>query len=150
MAQAKFPLINGFKYSFSSIEVDIGGEIFTDIQALDYSDTVSRAKLRGANAVPLGITRGDYEAVMSFTLSKRGAKDFRALLGPGFKEKFFDVTTTYTEKEEGTTTDKVIGCLIIGNENSHSPGPDALIEVIPCDVHHIIWDGLDPMLNMLK
>jgi hypothetical protein len=150
MPAGQFPLIRGVKYDFSSIEIDIRGNIFVDIQQIDYSDTVSRAFLRGSNAVPLGRTRGEYEASASITLSKKGAVNLRELLGAGFKEEAFDITTNYSENEEGLTTDKVIGCLIESNENSHGTGPDPLVEVIPLSVMRISWGGLDPMKNMLK
>lgn len=147
---ASFPLIRGVKYDFSSVEVDINGEIFTDIQAVDYSDTVSRSFLRGANAVPLGRTRGEYEATGSITLSKRGGADLKALLGNGFYEVSFDMTVSYSEAEEGVITDKVIGCQFESNENAHATGPDPLVEVFPLSVMRILWNGLDPMANMLK
>lgn len=56
------PLINGNYFAFSDIEVRADGLLFAGVKVINYSDNLDRAKVRGTASVPLGLTKGRYEA----------------------------------------------------------------------------------------
>lgn len=57
-----FPLINGDYYSYADIQLRFNGLTFVGVKAINYKDNLGRAKVRGTASVPLGLTRGNYEA----------------------------------------------------------------------------------------
>lgn len=56
------PLINGQYFSYADITFRVNGLMFAGCKAINYSDSLSRAKVRGTARVPLGLTAGRYEA----------------------------------------------------------------------------------------
>jgi hypothetical protein len=56
------PLINGDFHSYADIELSFNGLQFAGVTSIDYDDNLNRAKVRGTQSVPLGLTKGAYEA----------------------------------------------------------------------------------------
>ena len=56
------PLINGNYFAFSDIQLRVDGLLFAGVKSISYSDNLERAKVRGSASVPLGLTKGRYEA----------------------------------------------------------------------------------------
>ena len=62
------PLINGSFHAFADIELNMNGLLFAGVAAIDYDDNLARAKVYGTASVPLGLTKGKYEATASIEL----------------------------------------------------------------------------------
>lgn len=150
MANPTYPLVNAHRYSYASIELNLGSAgIFVGVKEISYSDSLEPGVVRGTRAEKLGRTKGEYEPEASITLWKEDAVELIKKLGNGFMEKSFDITVTYAEENAPTTVDKIIGCRIKSNENSHSQGTDALEHAFELDVMRIEWGGVQPLVNQL-
>lgn len=151
MADLTKPVINGHRYSWSSIEIDLGdlGGIQTGVSAISYQQSLEPSKLRGAGSPqPSGRTRGEYDAEGSVSLYKEDADNLIALLGNGFMEKVFDITVSYADTGNPVRTDKLFGCRIQTDEQDFSPGGDALEVTFSLNVMKLQRNGFDPLLNM--
>ena len=138
-----YPLVNGAAMSFSSIVLTIGGVAAPMIAVKDisYDDTLSPVKVMGTSPYPLRRTRGVYEANASLEIYREEFVNWIAQLGPGFKEKSFDINVTYTEENVGTFTDTIVGCRIEGNPSKNTQGGDPLTVPVKLNILHIKWDG---------
>lgn len=147
---ASFPKINGVVFDFSSIELDINGEIFTDVEEITYSHTLEPGEMRGTKAELLGRTRGEYSAEGSITFRKPAWTRLIDSLGDGYLEQSVDITVNYAEEGEDTITDKLFGARFTAPENSHSQGSDPLNVSVDLSIIRIEENGNVPILGMLR
>lgn len=144
------PIINGFVYGYSSVEVQFGGWVFRGIKSIDYKHKRTPGKIRGTHPQILGRTRGQYEAEGSLTMWKHAWDKLRDALGEGYMEFTFPICVTYSERGPlNPTVDILYGCQIIEVDNSHSEGSDGLEVKLSLDIFMILENGLPPMANML-
>lgn len=153
MPPIPFPLINGSRFDFSSVEVKVGPLVFLGIKELTYKHTLDPGMMRGTRAMVAGYTRGKYEAEGSITFYKSEYQLFIVTLGPGYLEKFFPIVAHYSEAPAlPIVTDFLNGCRLKSAENSHSEGEDAL--VVKCDllVSSLLEGGVPPLspIQMLR
>lgn len=152
---SQYPMINGHRYDFSSIEVKTkkAGGIVTrtlGVKDIDYSDSLEPGKVRGNHAQKVGRTRGEYDAEGSLTLYKQEFDELLDLFGTGFMEQYFDIPVTYAESGSPTRTDVLSACRIKKIGNTHSEGGEALTIKLELDVGQIIRDGKHALTNPLK
>lgn len=145
-----YPLVNGHRMSFSSIEVSIDGKAYWGFTAVNYTDTLEGGLVRGVHPQPLGRTRGEYSCEASLTSLLEESRDFVKALGDGFMEKVFDVVVVYSEDGNGTHQDEIQGCRVQSIAHAHASGTDGLTVDITLMPLRIIRDGLAPMQNMLQ
>lgn len=145
------PLINGRRYSYSSIEISMqsgtAAGIQIDIDEITYSEQLDIAFRRGTSKIPLGSTAGVWEPQEgTISMGKSAFGEFVARALPGWMGSNLLIAINYNDEGEGLQTD-LITARIVGMENSHSYGPDALhtilkfIPVIP-----IIHNGIPSVL----
>lgn len=148
-----YPLVNGNRFDWSSVEIKFQGEIITGVKDVSYSHTLEPTKVYGTNAQPIGRTRGVYSADGSVTLYKSESKVLRQLLAGGgtngYGEVSFDIIVNYAENGEDPIVDELIGCRIKGEESSHSQGADPLEEKITLDIMFVRRDGQHLVANPL-
>ncbi len=144
-----YPLVNGARHEWSSIEVKIKGATTIGIKEMSYNDKLEPSKVYGLHAQPLGRTRGVYTAEASITLLLDEANTLIQALGDGFKEVVFDITCAYSEGG-ATITDEIIGCRVKGLDQSLSQGADGAARKFDLDVMYIIWNGKDSLAAPLK
>ena len=106
------PKVNGNRYSFASIEIDIRGRKFRGISEINYSDGLDPGMARGTSPIPLAHTQGDYEAEGDLTMFRKEFDELTQLLGDGFGEVEFPITITYASRGEPTVTDRLLPCEI--------------------------------------
>lgn len=152
---ANYPLINGHRYDFSSIDfryqTPTGVMVRTvGIKEISYSDSLEPGKVRGNHAQNVGRTRGEYSAEASITLYKQEFDEMIALMGTGYGEKYFDISVSYAEAGSPTKTDLVTGNRIKRVENSGSEGNEALIVKVDLDPSDVYRDGKHLLLNPVK
>lgn len=141
-------LINGNRYDFSSVEVNLNGVPYVAIQDISYNHSKEVGYLRGTTPHKLGRTRGEYNAEGNFTIYKADYQQFLQLLlplalGGGYMEAPFIITVMYQElRSEGLITDTLEGCLITNDEDSHSQGSDALMVSVDIDIMTISRGGI--------
>lgn len=145
-----YPLINGTRHEWSSIEIKLRSDVYIGVKEIKYSDSLKGTKLRGTHPKPIGRTRGEYDAEASIVLWFAEASIFRKALGPGYKEVPFDIVVSYTEDGFETIVDEIIGARITKDEGGGSQGPDGLSTPWDLDPMDIIWDGISSLKKSLE
>lgn len=155
-APIQYPLVNGVRHSFASIELKVGTDIYNGFRAIDYNRVRTRAKPRGNHPDPYGKTIGenDYTATIEFYL----AEFYRLInsLGNGYGDIPVEVSVTYAVPAIGgspafvTHQDIIKGGTIDSSEASQQTGPDALTRKIDLNPTKILYDGLEDLLVPLS
>lgn len=156
MALPAQPLINGFRYDWSSLTIRIMGQSLPNsFGKIAYSvEREGRAHVYGKGKDPIGQTRGRNKPTCSFTTPK-GDWDHLCSLVPAntpLSEFFFDIVVSY-EDEGKVITDKILGCTITKFEDDAEQGGDALmvsVEVLPTRVLPNGREFLSPWLLSIK
>ncbi len=150
-APIQYPLVNGFRPSYASIEVSfaiaggIGNAPNFAIQSIDYGITRERKKTRGTAVKPLGKTRGTVDFKAKFKMLLQEFNLFIAQLGQAdptgnnaYGDVYFQTTLQYSEQAAGLlVTDTIVGCTIDAVEQSTSEGADDIVvecELNPLDI----------------
>lgn len=68
--------------------------------------------------------------------------------GDGWMEEEFDITATYGNDDQALVTDELIGCTILGVENSSAEGADPNEVTLNLDIKAIKYNGKSPMKGM--
>lgn len=150
----QYPLINGYAYSWASIEFKFDGSPIITVQSIDYKVTRNRKQPYGTNVNPLAKTRGQIvnEGKCKMLLQEGdnllGALSLQDITGVGaYGDVFFDVDITYAE---GTNiiADTLIGCTIDEVSESPSEGVDAIMVEFNLAPMQILRNGR-PMSSQL-
>lgn len=147
-------LINGRRYSYSSIEISMltggfAGKVI-DIDELNYAEELDFAFRRGTSKLPLGSTAGTWEPQeCSMSMGKstftQWITNIAALNGYWLGVNLL-MTINYNDEGEPLTTD-VITARISGHENGHAYGPDALHVLVKWKpVIPIVTNGIPSVL----
>lgn len=141
----QYPLINGVRHSFASIELKLETQIFIGFKSINYGRTRTRTKVRGNHPDPLAKTRGenDYNADCELYLAEFML--FISQFGSGYGDKFFQVLVTYSENGFDTIQDIINGCTIDTTEASNGQGPDPLIRKFDLSPLKILFNGVDDL-----
>jgi hypothetical protein len=146
MATLTQPLINGFRYQFSNIEIDIDGDVITEVTSIDYEHKLEPGETRGTGSVyATGRTTGEYTASGKIELPIHVAAALRARLGKGYLRKPFPITVSYADEGQPVITDRLFDCRMTGESNSHSNGTDGLVESIDLHIMRVQKNGVDPV-----
>lgn len=150
-----YPLINGNRFDFSSVELRLGNPstLFVGgVKEVTYSDSLEPGELRGNHAQLIGRTRGQYSAEASLTMFKQEFQQLVALLGAGYMEVSFDTVVSFSEQGSAVITDVLSGCRIKKAEDSGSEGGDPLTVKVDLHVMALIRNGVPPLnpLRMLR
>lgn len=127
------PLINGRRYSYSSIELNFLSGAFVgrviDIDEINYAEELDFAFRRGTSRLPLGSTSGMWEPQeCSLSMGKSTHTKFIAAIAATAGQWLgvnFVLTVNYNDEGEPLTSDVITGRWK-GHENGHGYGPDAL------------------------
>lgn len=146
-------LINGHRYSYSSLEITIAAatskpKLFIDVDSIDYSESLEIAFRWGTSRAPIGSTAGRYtpeECTM-----KMGASTFAQMvtqIGPGWLGINVVIALAYLDVGEPLTTD-TIPARITGRQNSHESGPESLITTVKfMPIDSLSINGVPSLLN---
>lgn len=140
-----FPLINGVRHGFSSIELKLAGQIFVGFKSINYSRVRTRSKVRGNHPDPIAKTRGENDYTGDCELYLAEWNLFQALLGQGYGDAIFSVLVTYGENGFDTISDELIGCSMDSTDASNGQGPDALVRKVDLSPLKIKFNGIDDL-----
>ncbi len=145
--QARYPLINGLRHDWSSIEIRVATNIILGITKIDYSDKLTGSPVRGAGPKIIGWTTGIQENSGSFSIL---LEEFQALqtalqsINPVFKLAFFDIVVSYSSPGLTTVADSLLACRIdevkVGTTDSGSVDPST--RDLTLLVTDILWNGI--------
>ncbi len=142
--------VNGNLFSWGSIEVKAGGDVFTGFTKIAYADKRTRSKGYGMGRAqaPRGRTRGKYEVdPVTVTAHRDSVEALRTFLaskaadGKSYGNVVFQITVQYIDEGENPITDELVDCVWAGNSASNEEGADALTLDIEIDCMRIIWNG---------
>lgn len=145
---AESRLINGYIYDHGDLTVKWGGKQYDDVKELKYSAKREIGKFRGTSPLARGRTRGTIDFEGSMVVLRSTLDQMIAERGEGWMEFEFDVVATYGNDGQPLVTDELIGCTIIGVENSSSEGADANEVTLNLDIKAINYAGQAPMKGM--
>jgi hypothetical protein len=152
-----YPLINGFEYSFASIEVELIGNQgvrlpLPGIKAINYNDKLARAKVFGNSVAPQGRTRGQVTPSGSIEFYRRQWESACNVLSNygawGISERAWTIIVLYGEMGITPTRDVLEGVSVINPDASNGEGTDA--SVIKCELDimkPILWNGKSRSLS---
>ncbi len=141
----QYPLTNGVRHAFSSIELKINGLIFVGFKSINYTRTRSRGLARGNNPDPLGKTRGtnEYKADCEMFLAEFNL--LQSTLGAGYGDVSFPILVTYTENGFDTITDTILNCTVDSTDASNSEGSDPTVRKFELNPTKILFNGIDDL-----
>lgn len=144
-----YPLVNGTRYEWSSIEAKVAGDIVIGFKEINFDDSLEPTLVYGTHAQPMGRTRGVYKANADMTLYLDEANTLIQKLGAGFKETPFDITVAYSEGG-ATITAEIVGCRIKTNSVGNSQGADPSTMKFELSVMFVRWMGQESLASPLK
>jgi hypothetical protein len=145
-----YPLINGVRHGFSSIELKMNGLIFVGFKSINYSRTRSRGLVKGNSPDPIAKTRGENEYKADCEIYLAEWNLFQAQLGDGYGDKPFTVLVTYGENGFDTIVDELLGCNVDSLDASNGQGSDPLVRKIDLGPLKILFNGKDDLEFPLK
>jgi hypothetical protein len=140
-----FPLVNGVRHDFSSIELKLDGQVFQGFKSINYSRKRSRGIVMGNSPDPIGKTKGTnaYTADAELYLAELNA--FLEQLGAGYGDKFFVVVVTYVANGFDTVQDTIQGCTLDELTASQSQGTDPLARKVDLAPIKVLFGGVDDL-----
>ena len=150
MAPIPYPLVNGNRYDFSSVEIAVGARLFNGVKSIKYSQTLEPGKVRGNRSQVIGRTRGPLDSDGSIELYRLEFQDLITTLaalrpGLGFMEASFDILVTYAEPGQPVVQDLLQGCRIKKHENNGQEGGDAITTACDLDILMVLPGGVAPI-----
>ena len=143
-----YPLVNGVRHSWSSIESRVNGSIVLGITEVNYSPTLEPGEVRGAGPRVIAHTLGQASYEGDFTILLEEFNALVAALGDAWMTRTFDIIITYDESGSGLSTivDTLSGCRITKVEASNSSGStDASVRKCTIKYLGLLLNGVDPM-----
>ena len=148
-----YPLINGNRYDWSSIELKLAGQIYVGVKSLNFDEELTPGEVYGTHAQIIGRTRGELKVTGSFELYVADADIFIAGLAAlgGYLETRFNVGAQYLETPVSTapTTRDLLDCRVTKISEGHSQGSDALTTKFDIHVMRMLRNGAAPLSKML-
>lgn len=140
-----YPLVNGHRYSFVSIEFGANGAIMRGVSSIDYGDELTPGKMRGTGPNVIGRTRGEYDGdgeVEMYRLEWENLKSTLGVAGVGFGETAWPITVTYGETGQPVVTDTLEGCRITKVRTGGQEGSDPTKVKLTIDLLRILHNGV--------
>jgi hypothetical protein len=151
---ADLPLINGRRYSYTSIESSLilpagTSEIFIDMQEISYADALEVAFVEGTAQGAIGWTAGVYRPEDSSL--KIGKSSFQRgiveAIGDGWLGSVLLLNVKYSDEGEPLTVDSLT-TRIISASDSYSVGPDPLAVTLGLKTIKILRNGIKPIKGL--
>lgn len=149
-APADFPAINGYHYSWASIEFSILGTVTKFLNEVEYTDGHERGMGRGTSGRKKLRTRGETDPEGSMTLYRKAWDELleqlrvkAAELGVAVRDLPFSMTISYADNGQPTRTDVLEDCLLGEVSTNPSEGTDPAMVEVALDIMKIRWNGID-------
>lgn len=145
-----YPTINGNRFSFASIELDVRGRIFKGFSDITYSQDLEPGEVRGTGPQLLGRTRGDLKAEGSLGIYIEEDAELIAAIGHGFLEAVFPIVCTFAEEGMTPITDTIVGARFKNGARSFQKGTDGLTIKRDFTALYILENGKAPINNLMR
>lgn len=143
---ANTTIINKFgtMKGWSSITVNLLGRDLEGISAISYTDNVEKENVKGAGSMPIGRSRGNYEAEASLTLYKEEVDALKLSLAPGKRIQDiapFDIIVQYQTPEGPIMKDIIHNAEFINDGVDVSQGDGTIATEYELIISHITWNA---------
>ena len=149
---APYPLVNGVRHSWASVEIKANDDIVLGITEVNYKNSLEPSEVMGAGPRPIAYTLGKASFDGDFTILLEEFNAFITKLGAGWQSRAFDIVVTYDESGSGLSTivDTIKGCRITSTEGAAtSANADAIVRKLPFKALDILWNGLSGVPNQV-
>jgi len=141
-------VINGKRYAWEDITINLPHGEAVDVDSIEYSDKKEIEAIYGKGSNPRGYAEGNYSGEAKLTLLK---EEFDRLIdyakgngGSPYRMKPFTITVSYANDDEPTTTDTLRGCKITAISGSQKQGDRGVKrEVSLILLEPILWNGVE-------
>ena len=145
-----YPMINGVRHAWSSIEFRANGNVILGCTEINYTTKLEPSVVRGAGALPIGLTLGNADFDGDFSLLLQEFNDLMVTLGPGAMTVAFDIIISYDATLGNVVSggldvivDTLRGCRITNIEASNSGGStDATVRKCTIKPTMILLNGI--------
>ncbi|MEM9693011.1 MAG: hypothetical protein AAGA56_10730 [Myxococcota bacterium] len=145
-----FPTINGYEYSYASIEIYIAGRVYTGVKAMNYRHSREVGDAEGSPAELLGFSRGSYNGLEGDLVMLRRTRDTMAAeLGAGYFDRMWDATVSYAEEGLPLVTDELRGCTFTEEDFSNERGSDPTMVSLSFKGLQLRPNGVAPLRDMI-
>lgn len=144
----QYPLVNGFSYSWASIEFAFASSPIITVQSIDYEVTNEIKWVYGTNPNPLSQTRGK---ITNTAKAKMLLAEFNLLVSAlgqndptgnnAYGDVFFDVNVTYSETGNNVISDTLRSCRVLTAKQSSAEGPEAIMVEFDLNPFQILRNG---------
>jgi hypothetical protein len=143
MSGIAYPIINGAAFSYSSIELNLFGQLFTAFESIDYGRKRTREEIRGNHPDPLSKTIGENKYNASASIEIAEWYLFLQQLGPGYGDLFFLTTVTFNSPILGVVQDVIKGCTVDEVTAQLKRGAGGLYKKVDLAPLKVLEDGID-------
>jgi hypothetical protein len=140
-----YPLINGHRYSWTSLEIGLNGVTMRGVSSIDYGDELKPGKMRGTGPNVIGRTRGEYDADVELEMYRLEWENLKSSLGQsgtGFGESAFPITVQYAEANQPVVTDTIEGSRVTKVRTGGAEGTDPTKVKLSIDCTRILHNGV--------
>lgn len=140
-----YPLVNGHRYSFASIEAIFGGFPTIGFTEINYKPSLKGTLCYGSAPQPIGETRGKLELSVDWTMYRHEFELFKQgfpALGVGFGEYRFDIIVQYAELLMPVITDTIVGVRVQEPDLSNRDGTDPSMVKLTGSCLNILLNGV--------
>jgi hypothetical protein len=128
------PEINGHRYSYASLAIEINGTTYGGIRKINYSAGLTPGHIYGSDPHKAGRTPGKAEHECDFEVLRREWNEIVRSLGQSYGRVPFNIQVQYAETgDEGVTNDVIIDCRITRVTFSNDEGNEASVAQVTCD-----------------
>lgn len=149
MSLPPYPFINGHRFSWSSVRIDIDGIPYTGVKSINYKQTLTPGVVRGTRSQPTGRTLGQYEPEGSIEMYKEDYQQLISALSAGgtrgYMEVAFQILVQYSSPGLTVVTDTLAGVRLASDEDSPSESPDALTVSSDLSIMYLLRNGLSAL-----
>ncbi len=142
----EYPLVNGHRYSFASVEAQFNGLPILGIKSINYSPELMPGKVYGSAPQKIGRTRGKEDSSADFEMLRLEFENLKETLGNqgvGFGETAFDIVVQFAEiPNSPVVTDTLIGFRITKPDLSNADGTDPSMVKVTGDPMRILLGGV--------
>ncbi len=144
MFQIEYPLINGHRFSWASVEAQFGSVgLIIGIKSINYSPELMPGKVYGTAPQKIGRTRGKEDSSADCEMLRLEFENLKETLGNsgvGYGETAFDIVVQYREEGQPVVTDTLIGNRITKVDLQNADGTDPSCAKLTLDPMRI-WLG---------
>lgn len=133
--------INGWVFGYSDIELKIDGQVFSEIESINYDVQITQEAFVGTSPEASGRTAGYATYSGSLTMSLQAADEFLQMLGTPAATQTFTITVVYSNANLPIVTDTLYGCSITGAPTNTSKG-GAIKRQFNLYVQHLDLNGV--------